>query len=673
MIGRISDTVKKLPQNCIEWARKHPTGASIAFMLIIGITLCYDQDLMPTYFSDKDYANIAVRAMLTNAVGLLALLTFTTDRLSNISKQSDNENFIIGSDIDSFMILQSAHTRVISGQFFKWGVILVFILPVLVFEFHASIYCVAPLWWGLFSVIASLLVWNLVSTLKIFGTNALCPEDARSKIVSDQFRRWIEFIDSAIKNKGGDPLYSYSMHSQYLKNANEAKPEDQNKYFDIIANLLYVDCAFVVSKKYTSNPRQRDRKVNELLGFIAGRQEALIEQLLATPVLSVQKKLLQLICDTDSKYWNYTTSPDSVTQDLSRPICTEDTVPNVILTAIGIWQSKESDDEVDLIPAFVYYKISHEFSIGQIALAEDEVERIVRSINNIKHQRTKEYAVKQFVEALTKAAVIRETGDNLLPCNISEISSFKFLETPDEEFINEDEKMWKNVVTSVGERALTTKDNLPTEAKKALLQNTSKEFRVAYLFLILFQEPTFSISENKDLLEYLSSIILEDSSGSTDECFEGLDSETQEAFGIQKIDFEQTKEVVSSFLATSDNFDKVRSEESLVWLFGVLTRSVTYDLYEEFENRNFGTLFAFSKAILWKEVVTKDQWAKLDFLGELDIEGAFFNESDRKPDSQESDEKIHNAKAEVDEAASMLEQLGRTEDAKRLRQSIVLK
>ena len=637
-------------------------------MLIIVITLCCDQDLMPTYFSDKDYANIAVRAMLTNAVGLLALLTFTTDRLSNISKQSDNENFIIGSDIDSFMILQSAHTRVISGQFFKWGVILVFILPVLVFEFNASIYCVAPLWWGLFSVIASLLVWNLVSTLKIFGTNALYPEDARSRIVSDQLRRWIEFIDSAIKNKGGDPLYSYSMHSQYLKNANEAKPEDQNKYFDIIANLLYVDYAFVVSKKYTSNPRQRDRKVNELLGFIAGRQEALIEQLLATPVLSVQKKLLQLICDTDLKYWIYTTSPDSVTQDLSRPICTEDAVPNVILTAIGIWQSKESGDEVDLIPAFVYYKISHEFSIGKMTLTKDEVERIVRSINNIKHQRTKEYAVKQFVEALTKAAVIRETGDNLLPCNISEISSFKFLKFPYEKFMDEDEKMWKNVVSSVSERELITKNKLSIGVKKSLLRNTSKEFRVAYLFLILFQEPTFSTSENKELLKRLSSTIAEDSSGTTDELFEGLELETQELFGDKKIDFERTKEVVLSFSKTSDTFDKVCSENSFAWLFGVLTRPVTYDWYEEFESRGFGSLFEFSTVILWKELVSKDQWAVFEFAAEF-LSGEFFNDIQIKPSPQKMDD----AKMEVNKTASTLEQLGRTEDAKRLRRSIDLK
>ena len=133
--------------------------------------------------------------------------------------------------------------------------------------------------------------------------------------------------------------------------------------------------------------------------------------------------------------------------------------------------------------------------------------------------------------------------------------------------------------------------------------------------MILFQEPAFSISENKELLEYLSSIIAEDSSGSIDECFEGPDPEAQEVVDVQKIDFERTKEVVSSFPTTSDTFDKVRSEESLVWLFGILTRPVTYDLYEEFENRNLGTLFAFSKAILWKEVITKDQWVGFGFSG----------------------------------------------------------
>jgi hypothetical protein len=429
---------------------------------------------------------------------------------------------------------------------------------------------------------------------------------------------------------------------------------------------VYADYVFIVSRQYTSDPEQQDNRVNALLGFIAGRQKALVEHLLATPNLSIQAKLLELICDTDSKYWNYTTLADSVAQDRSRPICTEDEVPEIDLTAIGVWQSKESHDEVDLIPAFVYHKISHEFSTGKIRLTANEVERIVRSIDNIKHRRTKEYAAQQFAEALIKATVSHRTSDQSLPSDISKISTFRFLNFP--EFMDEDEKMWKNAVQSVSERAVITKNKLPSEAKKALLQNTSKEFRIAYLFLILFQQSTFSISENKDLLECLSSIILEDSSGSAGECFEWLDPETQGIFGIQKIDFEQTKEVVSSFPTTSDNFDKVRSEESLVWLFEVLTRPVTYDWHEEFESRGFGSLFEFSTVILWKEVVSKDQWADFDFMEEF-LVGDFFNDSQIKPNRQ----KMGDAKMEVNKAASMLEQLGRTEDAKRLRQSIVLK
>lgn len=666
MINKISNTIKKFTQDFVGQIRMHTTGVSVTLTAAIVVILFYQRGLMPKYFSDQNRVDVAVRAMLTNAVGLLALLTFTTDRLSNISKKNYNENFILGNDVDSFMILRSAHTRVISGRFFKWGVILVFILPILVFEFHASIFWVAPFWWGLFSVIASLLVWNLVSVLEIFGTNALYPETVRSRIASHQFGRWLEFIDNAVKNKGDDPLYSYSMHSQYLETANDAKPEFRKKYFEIINNLVYADYVFIVSRQYTSDPEQQDNRVNALLGFIAGRQKALIEHLLATPDLSIQAQLLELICDTDSKYWNYTTLADSVAQDHSRPICTEDEVPEIDLTAIGVWQSKESHDEVDLIPAFVYHKISHEFSTGKIRLTANEVEGIVRSIDNIKHRRTKEYAAKQFAEALIKATVSHRISDQSLPNDISKISTFRFLNFP--EFMDEDEKMWKNAVQSVSERAVITKNKLPSEAKKALLQNTSKEFRIAYLFLILFQQSTFSISENKDLLECLSSIILEDSSGSTGECFEWLDPETQGIFGIQKIDFEQTKEVVSSFPTTSDNFDKVRSEESLVWLFEVLTRPVTYDWYEEFESRGFGSLFEFSTVILWKEVVSKDQWVYFDFAAEF-ILGDFFNDIQIKPSPQ----KIGDAKMEVNKTASTLEQLGRTEDAKRLRQSIDLK
>lgn len=105
-----------------------------------------------------------------------------------------------------------------------------------------------------------------------------------------------------------------------------------------------------------------------------------------------------------------------------------------------------------------------------------------------------------------------------------------------------------------------------------------------------------------------------------------------------------------------------------MWLFEVLTRPVTYDWHEEFESRGFGSLFEFSTVILWKEVVSKDQWADFDFMEEF-LVGDFFNDSQIKPNRQ----KMGDAKMEVNKAASTLERLGRTEDAKRLRRSIDLK
>lgn len=100
----------------------------------------------------------------------------------------------------------------------------------------------------------------------------------------------------------------------------------------------------------------------------------------------------------------------------------------------------------------------------------------------------------------------------------------------------------------------------------------------------------------------------------------------------------------------------------------ILTQPITYDWYEEFESRGFGSLFEFSTVILWKEVASKDQCAGFDFAAEF-LFGDFFNDSQIKPNPQ----KMGDAKMEVSKTASTLEQLGRTEDAKRLRRSIDLK
>ena len=329
----------------------------------------------------------------------------------------------------------------------------------------------------------------------------------------------------------------------------------------------------------------------------------------------------------------------------------------VELTEFSLGAEPPQTEGAELIPAFVHHKISEGICNGRIKPTANEVSSLITSINSITHQETKEYAARQLIDAIT--ADLKLFGDisGTIPCLIPGASP-----------VDDNDKLWRNLMLSVSQQKVIEKTDLPVEAKKALLQNTSKEFQVAYLFLILFQIPTFSISENEELLKCLYSVISEDSSGSTDECFEGLDPETQEIFGTQKINFEQTKEVVSSFSTTSDTFDKVRSEESLVWLFEVLTRPVTYDWHEEFESRGFGSLFEFSTVILWKEVVSKDQWVDSDF-AEKSLVGDFFNDSQIKPNRQ----KMGDAKMEVNKAASTLERLGRTEDAKRLRRSIDLK
>ena len=454
---------------------------------------------------------------------------------------------------------------------------------------------------------------------------------------------WSDLVAEIIELRRGDPGYTTRKHKEYLKEYAEIDSSDRCRY-----KLLTLGNLRPVSDIISNAPSKKTLK--STCRFIYGRQKALIEKLLDPSSSIMQPMLFELIHDTDLKYKMIAAKAGADSAALSKE-------SGVELTEFSLGAEPPQTEGAELIPAFVHHKISEGICNGRIKPTANEVSSLITSINSITHQETKEYAARQLIDAIT--ADLKLFGDisGTIPCLIPGASP-----------VDDNDKLWRNLMLSVSQQKVIEKTDLPVEAKKALLQNTSKEFQVAYLFLILFQIPTFSISENEELLKCLYSVISEDSSGSTDECFEGLDPETQEIFGTQKINFEQTKEVVSSFSTTSDTFDKVRSEESLVWLFEVLTRPVTYDWHEEFESRGFGSLFEFSTVILWKEVVSKDQWVDSDF-AEKSLVGDFFNDSQIKPNRQ----KMGDAKMEVNKAASTLERLGRTEDAKRLRRSIDLK
>ena len=644
MFGKIitfsAISLRKVSRKFTEFITKHPNISILAASILTSATILIFPDLAPQY-CDK----IAIRTMLTNAVGLFTLLTFTTNHLSNISRKTKDSTYF-GVNIKYFLALQSPHTHIISGNIFRSEIILLFIFPVLAFEFPALTQYVTRLWWGMFSAVASILAWNLINSLRVFDVTELHPESVVSQIELYKYKMWSDLVTEIIEIRRGDVGYTTRKHKEYLEEYARIDSGDHCRY-----KLLTLGNLRPVSDIISNVPSaKKEEKIKATCRFIYGRQKALIENLLDLSSSAMQPMLFELIHETDFTYKMVAAEAGSDSVALGKE-------SGVELTEFALGARPPETKGTELIPAFVHHKISKGICDGQIKPTANKVSRLITSINSIAHQETKEYAARQLIDAITVDFKIFDDISGTIPCLIPGVPP-----------VDDDEKLWRNLMLSVSQQKVIEKTDLPVEAKKALLQNTSKEFRIAYLFLILFQKSTFSISENKELLECLSSIIAEDSSGSTDECFEGLDPEIQEVFGIQKIDFEQTKEVVSSFPTTSDTFDKVRSEESLVWLFGVLTRPVTYDWYEEFESRGFGSLFEFSTVILWKEVVSKDQWAGFDFAAEF-LLGDFFNDSQIKPSPQ----KMGDAKMEVNKTVSTLEQLGRTEDAKRLRRSIDLK
>lgn len=661
MVNKISDTVKKLPQNCTEWARKHPTGASIAFTSIIVVALFCNRNLMPNYFSDQDLVKFAIRAMLTNAVGLFALLTFATDKLSNISKKT-KDNTYLGTNVEHFLILQSPHTNIISGNVFKYEIISLFVFPILTFEFPILLCYVTPLWWGIFSTVASLLAWNLVASLGIFGMKELHPESVRSQIKIHRLNRWHHSVRDIITNRGGDAYDTALMHDEYLKEYADIDPNDRNTFkYLTVGNLLPI--TNIANNLQDISSLKNIDTVEAIYNFIYARQKEFIKHLFDDNNSPIQSLLFDLIYETDLKYRDISLLVDN---SLSG---SESVVP---LTEFSLHNFPPQTEGVELIPAFVYHRISRGISEGHINPPIVELERLIISINNIQNQRIKKYVAEQFVAALVK---VRITGKADITQSRDGLPEMPTCLTPEIDPLNEDDIMWKTILASLCEHLLTERCEYSIAVLKTLLKYTSIEFRIAHLFVTLFGNAKMSLPENPELLKYYSQIIARnDLHKFPDSALSGLDSETLAIIDDPKINFERTQKIILEFPLASETFEEVRTGTAFTWLFEVIFKPITYDSYMEFENRNFGSLFDFSTVILWKEMVNKDK----DELAFLEIAagclvGVFFNGSQNRPNQQDSDKGIDNAKMEVNKAASMLEQLGRTADADRLRQSIDLK
>lgn len=652
------------------------TILSIALAILIAVIIYLHHEIVPEYFFNLNQSNVAARTMITNTAGLLALLTFATGNASNISKK-DSDTYL-GEDINSFILLQAPHSKTISGRTFKCGVICLVVLPIIAFEYPKFLYCISASWWGLFVAITLLLIWNLVSALTAFGTNAFRPKHVLKKIESHQQKKWHTSVKEAIGNRKSDPFYVNLMHSNYLEELENVKAEDRAKYIEItLGDLQIFDGAIREVGKYFSDPKSVEYMPGELYGFIAGRQNALITRLQATNDPATQEKLFKLICDTDSIYWKYKATIDfavrrhiSVIQKRIKPTCSENQVPRTSLFAVGTLEASGTDgavdsatitDLVELIPAIVYHQLSQGISEGQIKPTANEVSDLIDSINRIEHLGTKKYAVKQLVEAIITAAIIDRTADQQLPSDISEISPYLI---PEASIVDDDEKIWKECLTNISEMILTSETDLPIEAQDTLLNLTSAEFRFAYLFSTLFKTAAVSHSENIEILKCLAQKIdpinfSERQVGNGDESL-GWDFNDDDRLFIN---LETTKEKIKALASNNllSHIMRFRSDGAFNWTFDILDEPVKYALYRDFKNKSYMVHFEFCTLILWRALTSSPLFGK-----ELPAPLAwvfFEDEIDTPSDSEE-------AIQEITSTADLLEQLGRTEEATLLYRSV---
>ena len=629
--------------------------------IVIAIFIYKFHSAVPKYFFCD--SKIAIRSMLTNTVGLITLLTFATNNISNLSKKSDKTNTYLGEDVNSFILIQSQHSRILSASAFKFGPILLIILPIVAFEFPSLLHFISASWWGLFLVIASLLSWHLMSALTAFGANTYRSEHVRKRIKRYRQEKWMRFIIDMIGNHNGDPFYTRFTHLKYLEELRDIDPEDRNVYIDLtLGNIKIIDNIVNVSMATrTASPESKtEDNLVAILNFIAARQSSLIEFFLDNADAYMRAESLKLICETDSKYHSSIRSVTGV------PTCEESSVSRLSLLNIdsGITPSAEIETKIELIPALVYYEISRGISEERAALTANEVNELITSINGITHTETKEYAAKQLIEAIITLTVIDRTADQKL---LSDISNTIPCLTPGTSPVNDDEKLWRNVITSVSQQKIIEEEDLSIETQNLLLSFTGTEFRVAYLFVTLFKTLTGSHSSDIQLLRCITQQI-------DPIAFDGNDvGETAELSLAEPtgINLEATRKFISKFakcryLTPLPVFHVTKTSD---WLFKILSEPVNYDLYDEFVGNKLQGAFDFATLILWRSIVSQNTFSEVDFLGSP-YSGYFFQNLKSQPFDQLSGRTIEIVKNKVTKAADLLEDISRPEMAKSLRQSI---
>ncbi|WP_167146971.1 hypothetical protein [Actinomyces sp. ZJ308] len=631
---------------CWDYIKDNPT-----LMALIGGTIALFIMLYtwPTLIPDYEH-NIMIRTMLTNSVGLLAILTFTANIMIGTSKDNFNRNnTYLGVEVNSFFLIHSAFTRIISGLPFKIGVSLLFLLPIIYFEIPAlASIVVIPLWWSLFGIISSLLLLNILNTISIIR-----PQYIRFRIRKHKIKKWHAFVNGVL-SKSTTPYDSYAWHKYYLLEYEAIKPEDHSDYLKyILNNLSPIDSAI-----YTLLSSPPKISSGPIYDFLSGRLQALIEHLEETDDPRTINELFQLISNTVEIHQNASGNLNSKNSE-KLTVCSEDQVSRIRLLTP---ESSKFDKTVQVIPAVTYNEISYKIHEGKINLSQKDLRVLVSSIDNIKHQATKEYAAKQLIEAIFTASFLNFGNPQL---NINIVEAMPYL-NPYADPIG-DECMLRKLAFSFAERKIISGESLPNGSYKNLLKFTSYNLRIANLFVTLFKNKE---SFDLKLAEYLTQEIEPVDLTSKDEF---VDEPLQYDSDLLKFEAGKVKEMIYKFDSRPLNMTlmNIRDGGALEWLFDILKKPITCDMYREFEKQNFKRFFRFRTVVLWRTLVSTEIYDNLYYLldGASGYSGMFY-----KSDQDQSDLiDLKEATEEVDKAADLLEGFGRKEEAKMLRRSIATK
>ena len=534
---------------------------------------------------------VAVRTMITNSIGLIALLTFTVNTIANISKDrlSGNATYL-GVDINSFHLIQSQATRAVSHPCFTIGIFALFALPILEFELEYKFnHLITSVWWSIFILVSSSLALFITNTLHSFTSNVFNIQSTRNSIRNLKQNQWFNEINEMSNNDdlNSIPEEAYSLYTTYLDEYENLSSEERETYKYITLNVI----------KFAES--RMDSTTHTL--FFSGRLMALIKKLENSRSSDSITNLLELYIQAVRQYDEFTSTINSdPSVDITEEYDKDEIFHCNLLDAQEILNTT-NNLSVDAILAISYTKIFRNIEDGNIRLRKNDIAELFSSVSLLRNQSTQTYVAGRAIDAIITGGITNYEDPRKPTLDVAGILS----KITNRTHTATEYEMLLTKLTNFAVEDRLISAHLSFKIRGQLLELASINSVVADYFIQLFRGDSFDDYhfEHTYLAAVANNIRLNYASREARISGDKTQEQRQSAF-YQSQDSEVLQLILKHNEANpSTKINSLISGSHVQWLLSLLAKEMDIRVYREFKKHGVSSLYSFRYIILWKTIV----------------------------------------------------------------------